>query len=196
MSTKRRNAKKSSLRERRLTKETTDLVNYLYNTGEKDPELRYHNLKEYRNEVLRGFVIYLHLALEDLLKQLLVEFLKQTTRSPKVRNLRRFVTGLRSTDILEWCLRLELVSKTQYVDLKTLNSIRNSCAHNWSIAIPKYKKIAVRRPALSKWKRTPTVLFRGKDLLNRRVFVDEFLPVYGPMHGKLPGILWRAQGLI
>jgi hypothetical protein len=53
----------------------------LYNLNARDPELRYEKLKTYRAEVIRGFVVYMHLAIEDLLTALFFDFLVRLNRS-------------------------------------------------------------------------------------------------------------------
>jgi hypothetical protein len=46
----------------RLTKEIEKLVSALYNTSDDDDRLRCENLKTYRVEVMRSFILYMHLA--------------------------------------------------------------------------------------------------------------------------------------
>ena len=61
----------------RLTKEIEKLVSALYNTSDDDDRLRCENLKTYRVEVMRSFILYMHLAIEDLLRALFFDFIKK-----------------------------------------------------------------------------------------------------------------------
>ncbi len=57
--------------------------------------------RRYRVEIVRGFILYLHLSIENLLKDLLVHRLKAQTRVFRVEQIRRTVEDMRSRDIAE-----------------------------------------------------------------------------------------------
>lgn len=98
---------------------------------------------------------------------------------------------MRSRKIIEWCGRLNLITKKQYDQITELNKIRNSCAHNWILDIAKYKKTRS-----NKRLRTPVVKFNGKNLLNKEVFYNEFMPIYSKLYLKLLGKDWRIKDYI
>lgn len=92
------------------------------------------------------------------------------------------------------CARLNLVAKKQYEFIKELNKVRNSCAHNWLLDIPRYKKVASKK--MKKWIKTPVVRFNNKNLFNEKVFRNEFLPLYSKIYLKLLWKDWRVKGII
>jgi hypothetical protein len=79
---KSRNHKKNSLllKAGRLKAEIERLVDFLYNTNSKDTYLRYKGFKTYRVEVQRSFILYVHLAIEDLLRALLFDFVAKQNK--------------------------------------------------------------------------------------------------------------------
>ena len=170
------------------------LLASLYGIGGKDTRLTYLNLKAYRAEVQRGFVLYTHLAIEDLLRALLFDFLARLNRRISKRELIRAVDDLRSADLVHWCGRLKLVKPKWYGSLLELNRIRNACAHNWVLDLTKYRRNHPRRP------RNPRkgffLKYQGKGLLDREVLLHDFCPTYGQIYLGLLGKVWRLQGKI
>ena len=181
-------------KEKRLQAEIEKLIANLYNTNARDSRLRYENLKTYRIEIIRGFIVYAHLAMEDLLRDFVVDFIKHQTRLFPIRKVKNMVEGMRSAEVIEWCARLNLVAKKQYEFIKELNKVRNSCAHNWLLDIPRYKKVASKK--MKKWIKTPVVRFNNKNLFNEKVFRNEFLPLYSKIYLKLLWKDWRVKGII
>ena len=53
----------------------------LYDFNSRDQRLRYLNLQTYKLEVMRNFVMYMHLALEGLLRALMFDFLVKFIRA-------------------------------------------------------------------------------------------------------------------
>jgi hypothetical protein len=135
--------KKIKRREKRLKKEIDEILNSLYNLEEKDEEIRYENIKNFKNEIIRGFIIHLHLALEDLLKELLIYRLKEfKSRTFKIKEIKKFIEkDLRSYEIIKWSALLNSITQKEYLMLNELNKIRNACAHYWILDLPNYKKL-------------------------------------------------------
>lgn len=163
----------------------------LYGLNNNDPQVRLHNLNTYRVEVIRGFVLYLQLSIENLLKELLVYRLKAETRVLNVKQIKHFVEDMRSRDIVGWSGRLNVVTKSQYNGIVELNRVRNSCAHNWLLELPQYRK-----DKCGKRVKIHVVRFNGKNLLNEDVFRDEFMPVYSKIYLRLLGKVWRIKKYI
>lgn len=88
-------------KEKRLQAEIEKLIANLYNTNARDSRLRYENLKTYRIEIIRGFIVYAHLAMEDLLRDFIVDFIKHQTRLFPVRKVKSMVDGMRSAEVIE-----------------------------------------------------------------------------------------------
>ncbi len=122
-----------------MQKDIDGIIKLFYNINDKDPQLRYEWLKTYRSDIIRVSVISLHLAIEDILKGLLIESLKQN-KVYKVRELKEFINKMESSKIVVWAGLLGLINREEHSKLKKLNEIRNRLAHNWLIDIPKYKR--------------------------------------------------------
>jgi hypothetical protein len=104
-------------RSRKIVGELTDS---LYNLHDRDAQLRYENLKTYRTELMRGFIVYMHLAIEDLLKAILFDFLVKQNRSLPTKTTKCIVDDLKSSDIMHWCGRLKLIRSKKYSQLLEL----------------------------------------------------------------------------
>lgn len=201
MSSKRRAARKHSTVAQaaalvksagRLRAEIETLENSLFNLDARDPYLRCENLKTYRFEIMRTFVVSLHLAIEDLLHAILFDFLARQNRRLTKKETIKIVDGLRSAELIHWCGRLNLVTPSQYSDLIELNRIRNACAHQWILGLSRTKRVG------PKWRkkriRVPIVVYGTKNLFTSKTFTDEFCPVYSGLYLKLLTKVWRMQG--
>jgi hypothetical protein len=135
----------------------------------------------------------MHLAIEDLLKDILGDRLRRESKLFKVKQIRKTLRNMRSLEILEWCGRLGLITPSQYTHLTELNRIRNTCAHNWVLEIPKYRRVTG-TAGKKQWKRTPVVHFRNKNLLSEKVFFDDFLPVYSRIYPNFLARVWKRKG--
>lgn len=178
----------------RLKKEIEDLVSALYNTNEKDTRLRLEYLKTYRTEVQRSFVLHMHLAIENLLRALLFDFLAKRNRRLSKKDLIKAVDGIWSAELIHWCGRLRLIKPKWYERLIELNRIRNACSHNWILDIPKHKRAAGGQP--QKRIKVPVVTYKDKNLLNSDLLLHDFCPTYGRIYVGLLGIVWKLQGKI
>jgi hypothetical protein len=181
---------------KRLSEEIKRVRDALYNTAAKDPELRFENLKTYRVEMFRGFVLYMHLAIEDILKDFLIDFLRRQRMAFKVQELKKLVGNMRSAEIVAWCYRLKLITTSQHGRLGELNRIRNACSHNWLLDVPKYRTILDRSTRTKRRTRTPVVRFNNKNLFTWRTFSDEFLPVYGRLYLRLLFKDWKIRKVL
>jgi hypothetical protein len=178
----------------RLKADIELIENRLYGTGAKDLHLRYLNVQTYRVELLRGFVLYTFLALESLLKDLLLDFMRAQKKQVRVGELKRFVRDVRSADLIDWCGKLSIISRKQHVHLVELNRIRNRCAHEWLLDAPKYR--AVVTGSKTRRIREPAVRYKNKNLFDTHVFLDEFAPIYGRTYLRLLAKAWRMRGLL
>jgi len=79
---------------------------------------------------MQNFVFHMHLAIEDLLRALLFDFLVKRNRQLTKKKAIRIVEDLWSADLVDWCGRLKLVKPRQYKQLLELNRVRNKCGHN------------------------------------------------------------------
>jgi hypothetical protein len=137
-------------------------------------------------------VLSLHLAIEDLLRAILFDFVARQNRRLTKKETIRIVNDLRSADLIHWCGRLNLLSPRHYDALLELNRIRNRCAHHWLLDLPSSKRVGPK----GKRKRitVPAVSYQNKSLFAKRTFVDDFSPVYSGLYLKLLFRVWKMQG--
>ncbi len=176
----------------RLKSEINDIEEFLFNIRAKDPYLRFRNLETFRIEIFRSFVISLHLAMEDLLRALLFDFVARQNRRLTKKETIRMVDQLRSAELIRWCGHLKLLTPLQYKNLLELNRIRNACAHNWILDLHHVKRIGPKGKKRNI--RIPAVEYLGKSLFAGQTFTDEFVPIYGRLYLKLLFRVWKIQG--
>jgi len=176
----------------RLRAEIEELQDSLFNINEKDPYLRHLNLKSLRDEVLRSFVISLHLAMEDLLHAILFDFLAKQNRRLTKKETIRIVNDMRSAELIHWCGRLKLISPLQYSNLLELNRIRNTCAHQWILDWVQIKRVGPR--GRRKQIKIAVVRYKDQNLFSHNIFAEEFYPVYSRLYLKLLFRVWKLQG--
>jgi hypothetical protein len=186
------NGKAATQRTETIKRQIEALATSLYNLEEPDAELQYENLKRFRTDIQRGFIVSLHLAIEQLLRAILFDFLVKQNKKLKTKETISIADNLRSAELIHWCARLNLITPKQYDHLKELNRIRNVCSHNWILDAPRYKQI--REKNSNKRVTDHVVTYKGRNLLDSKVFADEFVPTYGGLHIKLLFKVWRLQG--
>lgn len=201
MATRKRKKESSAQRKQRferrsqyLRAEVDELEDSLFSVRYRDPELRYEYLKTFRTEMMRSFVMSLHLAIEDLLRAIFFDFVVRQNRRLTRRDTIRIVRDVRSADLIHWCGRLNLVTQKQYEDLLELNRIRNACAHNWLPDLPRRHRIGPR--GKRRQIKLPTVAYKARNLFVSKTFVEEFAPTYSGIYLKLLLRVWKMQGKI
>lgn len=175
-----------------LKTEAGRLVESLYGMDAKDTKLSYENLKTYRVEIQRSFILYTQLAIEGLLRALLFGFLAKHSRGLAKKRLNNTVDEMRSADLVHWCGHLGLIKPKWYAQLLELNRIRNACVHNSLGEGPKYGKWTGEKPATRT--RVPVVRYQGRNLLHGNLFSEDFCPTYGRIYLRLLGMVWGRQG--
>ncbi|HZM10245.1 MAG TPA: hypothetical protein VFC15_08550 [Candidatus Limnocylindrales bacterium] len=176
----------------RLTREIAKIDEVFYMVNETDDRVLYAGMLERkRDDVVRAAVLQMHTAIEDLLNsQIICRILnvKPQDRARKMRSklaqaLRSMLVGPRSLGFemkLNFAVVLGIVRTGTKDRLTELNTLRNKCSHNWLLKAP------VRRGKRPKQKKSPLLLYRGRDLYNVDVLA-EFLAEYGPIYYKLFG---------
>ncbi len=177
----------------KLKSQIDALAASLYGLNNRDQGLRYYNLQTYQIEVMRNFVFYMHLGIEDLLRALLFDFLVKRNQQLTKKRAIRIVEDLWSADLVDWCGRLKLIKPKQYKQLLELNRVRNKCGHNWSLEV---KRKRVKTGGKSRRVRVPSVIFEGRNLFDEEVFTSRFLKVYSKIYLKLLSIVWKLEGRI
>jgi len=164
MAKKRRRPDPWTWRIARLRAEIDDLVAWLHNTQSSESRLVYENLKTYKVEIMRDFVLYMQLAIDELLRSILFDFIRRQNRGlTKEKELVRVVKEMRAAEVVHWCGRLRLVKPRQYERLRDLNRIRNKCAHEWVLDIPRFRIVG--RGNGRRRLREHVVLFENSNLL-------------------------------
>lgn len=164
--------------ENKIKKEIDNITSSLYNLKAKNAKLRMDNLKTYRDEIYRGFVIYLHLSIEDILENLIIYKIKKNKVFEVKELIKSIKSEVTSKEIINWAARLNILTKDEYNKLLVLNSIRNKCSHDWILTIPQYKKTNGKRI------KKPKVMYKGKNLFNKKIFFDVFLSDYSSIYLK------------
>jgi hypothetical protein len=174
-----------------IAREIEGIESTLYSTADKDRENQYFSLQQKRNHAVRGIVLELQLAIEDLLNLWLKSFflhckpryLQRVARKNPVlaQALDQLLAGSGSLSFekkLELVEGTRLIRKTTRKRLSELYSIRNKCSHNWLLDMPVRKKIQRNQP------KRRLVEYRNRNLFEIPVLTD-FVEEYGSMYYKL-----------
>ncbi|MGH7249884.1 MAG: hypothetical protein ACREGC_02825 [Minisyncoccia bacterium] len=174
----------------RLTREISDIDEYLYvSASTKDRDLYAGMLERKRDDIVRAGVLQMHTAIEDLLNDLIIDFILNTESTKRSRKLStktggavgELLIGNRSIGFeskLNLAVGLKIISPKLKEKLKRLNTSRNRCSHNWLL------NTAIRRGKKPKMKKPPLLNFHGKNLHKVEVF-KEFLNEFGAIYTRL-----------
>jgi hypothetical protein len=152
---------------RKLTRELNEIDKYFY--GGEDRDGYAGMLERKRDDIVRGVVLQLHTAIEDLLSQYLMYNILQISpgkRSRKLSTVRgkalhKMLYGGGSLGFemkLNFALALGFISGPARAKLMALNTIRNKCSHNWLL------KVQQRRGRKPRQQKPPLLLYEGRDL--------------------------------
>ena len=152
---------------KRLSREIEQMDELFYPENTEERYLYAGMLERKRDDLVRGFVIQIHTAIEDILDQLITFAVTGSTRSHRrlrsqsARALHGLLTGGESIGFhskLSLALALRIITKNTKARLHVLNNLRNKCSHNWILKTPvRYGK----RPAQ---KKPPLLTYEGRDL--------------------------------
>jgi hypothetical protein len=174
----------------RLKREIREIEDYFYvQTGARDLHENAGMLERKRDDVVRGAVLQLHTAVEDLLNSLIIHKVlsaASVTRMAKLRSiegkaLRRMLFGGGSIGFdmkLNLAVANRVISSKIRDQLIVLNALRNKCSHNWLLKSPVRRG---RRPAQSK---PPLLLYAGDDL-HKPAVLKNFCNQYGAVYVRL-----------
>ena len=189
------NPKSVETKIRRLTREITAIDKAFYLTNKTGDRVLYAGMLERkRDDMVRGAVLQLHTAIEDVLNSLIIcrvldvrpQERKRKAGTKRARALHKVLYGAESYGFdvkLNLAMALNLISGNERGKLSELNTLRNKCSHNWLLKLP------VRRGRRPKQKKPPLLLFRGQDL-HRVAILREFTGEYGQVHYRLFGRLY------
>lgn len=152
---------------KRLSREIEQMNELFYPENTQERHLRASMLEHKRDDLVRGFVIQIHTAIEDILDQLITFAVTGSTRSHRrlrsqsARALRGLLTGSESIGFhrkLFLAFALRIITKNTKDRLHVLNNLRNKCSHNWIL------KISVRYGKRPAQKKPPLLTYEGRDL--------------------------------
>lgn len=175
---------------RRLRKEIQEIESTIYGpTGDLYDQRFLLQLK--RNHAIRGVVLELHLAIEDLLNGWLKShFLAVSPRllhgssrnkSKIARTVDELLEGggaLGFEKKLNLLRAIGLIRKSVYDKLVELNRVRNKCSHNWEL------DAVIRKKAKKRVPKRRLLEYRGRNLFDIAVLKD-FASEYGSMYYRL-----------
>lgn len=173
----------------RLQREIDEIDRYFYGKNEEKDRSSYMSMLEHkRDDMVRGAVLQLHTAIEELLtEELFAEILGtelhkygSKLRATKGKALARMLKGGGSLGFemkLNFAVVAELLDKKTKEQLGELNTLRNKCSHNWLLNVPASRKKR-RGPA-------PRLLtFRGRDVHKVSVLKD-VIAEYGNIYYRM-----------
>lgn len=175
---------------KRLTREIADIDKLFYHSQEIEDRVAYTSMLDHkRDDIVRGTVIQMHTAIEDLLDTMIicsVLNVKPEERRTKFNSnygnaLLDLLKGERSIGFsskLLLAVALRLISKAVRDKLITLNTLRNKCSHNWLL------KSTVRLNIRRKKKKKALLNYQGRDLHRVEVLKD-FYGEYGDIYVRL-----------
>lgn len=176
----------------RTLQEVARIQSLIHRVDDRDPRTNLRNARSQREDAVRGLVIQLATAMENLLDDLYRRvFLgyRPGSRNPKLPRgkLAREPDELLETGKLNFDAKLRfariggLITKKQYRKLDKLRALRNKCAHNWSLDVVKKRE---RKPRPSK----RLLEHNGRNLFEVGV-LEELLAEYGPIYVSIFGKL-------
>lgn len=176
----------------RTLKEAERVQSIPYPLDHKDKRLNLDNAHSRKENAVRGSVITINLAMEDMLDDLLRRFFlgyrpgskkRRRLRGKRAKELDELLVGPRALGF-EAKIRLAriigLITKRQAEKLGQLNKLRNKCSHHWLLNVNKRKK-RVQKAA-------PLLEYKGRSLFeiaNLESLYKESGPVYISMFEKL-----------
>jgi hypothetical protein len=174
----------------RLNRELADIENYFYHINETTDRFLHASMLEHkRDDIVRSAVLQVHTSIEDLLMSHIASVVlgvKPEERSKGMRTtagkaLRKMLYGAGSIGFdmkLSFASALGILNSQTVKKLSELNTLRNKCSHNWLLKTP------VRRGKRPKQKKSPLLLYRGRDLHKVDVLKD-FAAEYGSIYTRL-----------
>jgi hypothetical protein len=172
---------------RRLQKEISQIDAIMYDVP-GDPFDRCSMLEHKRDDVVRGGILQVHTAIEDLLDLWLKSYLlgvqaemrNKAARSRRMtaRAIDDLLTGGNSIGFdrkLKLLLALRLLRQPTCKKLNELNRLRNKCSHNWLLKVRLRKRL---KPHVLK---PPLLQFKNRDL-HTPAALQDFCAEYGRLY--------------
>ena len=177
---------------RRLTREISQIDDFFYGINkDADRDLYSGMLERKRDDMVRSVVLQLHTGIEGVITSWItcrvlgikLEQREKGSRTKAAKALRQMMWGSGSIGFdmkLKFAIALRLFNSPTQKKLEELNSLRNKCSHNWLLKEP------VRRGKRPRQKKSPLLLYKGRDLHGVEA-LEDFTREYGLLYAKLFG---------
>lgn len=176
---------------RKLSRELEQIDDFFYGSEKDNDRLLYMGMLERkRDDFVRSIVLQMHTSIDDLLTQMLFEWIlgaEHLKAGPKLRTKRgqalgRMLAGGRALGFemkLDFAVVVGVINTETRNKIRELNTVRNKCSHHWVLDVP------IRRGRKTTRQRLPRLLnFRGHDLHKVDVLKD-FSREYGEIYCRL-----------
>lgn len=186
MARSKRSRESSERQIKKALKDVETIHSFTHPLNDKDVEINLFNAKSLREDAVRMTVLQISLAIESILDGLFARlFIGHEPGAVKGRigkrgrQLQELLEGGRFgfESKLRLARVLSLVTKEQYSRLDKLRTLRNKCAHHWTLDVIRKKG---RKPRLT----TRLLEFEGRNLFDLRV-LEHFMSVYSGIYLKL-----------
>lgn len=174
----------------KAVQEGFDLINSFYGFTRGEVDDKYLMKDSFRQDVYRLIILQMHMAIESVLKDLIVKALPKR-RAHTIKQNKEYVGKLRTWETINMASRLGIINKDAKDKLLVLNNLRNECAHNWLLGSYTMKK----NKELKRHRRKYSAEFNGKSLLRPSVIINEFVPVYSEMYLDFLGVSWGIRSM-
>ena len=179
----------------KLKKEIDEIFERIFGLESKEePWILYKNYKEAKENMIRLGVLWLQLAIEDLLESFITGYIyvarknakrekmpKYFARSKRCKEIEKVVHKMKFITKVEIAENLNVITRKEAKMLEKLWDIRCKLAHNWILN----KKISVKKGKGPKRRYRPFIEYNGKNLFFGRVFLEEFDKDYSKIFLKL-----------
>ncbi len=178
---------------RRLTREVSELDRLFYGAYEKSDHFLYAGMLEHkRDDFVRGAVLQMHTAIENILTETICDKLLGVRPRQRKRRTRvmRTIRGVAAQDLLDGPRSLGFAQKVKLAvalglitthlseKLNELNKLRNACSHNWLL------NVRIRRNKRPKKQKPPLLAYQGRGLHGIAAF-EEFIRDFGGVYLRL-----------
>jgi hypothetical protein len=171
----------------RLERDIEPIEDALMPTEDEDDQTRVVLLRRNREQLVRGLILDVHLAIDDLSSCALRNTILEGRSTPTV--MRTEVDGLlEGNRALRFYQKLVLarslgwLTPKQFRELEGLNTVRNRCGHGWQLSQ------LVRRGVKRKAPKKPVLRYLGKNVYQTDVLIDfvrHFWKLYLRLYAKL-----------
>ncbi|MCD6283738.1 hypothetical protein J7J12_00580 [bacterium] len=154
----------------------------------------YESYKEAKENMIRLGVLWLQLAIEDLLESFITGHIyvarknvrrekmpKYFTKSKRCKEIEKIIHKMKFITKVKIAENFNVITKREAKMLEKLWEIRCKLAHNWMVN----KKILVKKGKGSKRRYQPFIEYNGKNLFSGRVFLEEFDKDYSKIFLRL-----------